>query len=416
MNSRLGTSRPLQGNTRVDEIKVFMLMLAIGNIIYAILMAGYLRTGTADPSMRVWTWAKAVEGCAYIAFWLRPDLPAAFGALISNGLLIGAAMGQMAAYCMFLGYRWRRRLWTVAVAAELQLVAAVVLEATLPQLAILMSLIIAALAGLNAFILFGDRRHLAVLRCVIGGPNLLIALAFLARAWVGISGGELTIFSPGPTQTLIYLGAYLLLIVNGFGFLLLCKQKDERQLQALATTDSLTGLVNRYAFMREAERAQSLALRSGHSLTLMMIDIDHFKQLNDRHGHAAGDEALRRFAEVAGRTLRKHDLMGRLGGEEFAVLLPGTAVLEAMESAERLRLAAAAANVGVADGSYVLTVSIGVAQLFDTETVGEALVRADRALYRAKRNGRNRVEAHASHLAPFTPGGLDTPPGAPCTA
>ncbi|MET0981931.1 MAG: GGDEF domain-containing protein, partial [Telluria sp.] len=222
--------------------------------------------------------------------------------------------------------------------------------------------------------------------------------------------GTLTVFSPGPTQTLIYLAGYLLLIVNGLGFLLLCKQKDERQLRALATTDSLTGLVNRNAFMHEAERARSQARRSRQPLALMMVDIDHFKQLNDRHGHALGDQALCVFARAAGRTLRKHDLMGRLGGEEFAVLLPGTAVLAAMESAERLRLAIAAAPVDAADGSHSMTVSIGVAQLLDTETVGEALVRADRALYRAKRNGRNRVEAHAVHLAPFTPDGLDTTP------
>jgi diguanylate cyclase (GGDEF)-like protein len=148
----------------------------------------------------------------------------------------------------------------------------------------------------------------------------------------------------------------------------------------------------------------------------MMVDIDHFKQLNDRRGYALGDAVLRAFAQAAGRTLRRHDLMGRLGGEEFAVLLPGTAILEALEAAERLRLAALEAPAGVTDGSYSLTVSIGVAQLLEAETVGEALVRADRALYRAKRNGRNRVEAHAVHLAPFAPDGPGAAPGAPSVA
>ena len=393
-----------------------MLMLAIGNIIYAALMAGYLRTGTADPSMRVWTWAKAVEGCAYGAFWLRPDLSPTAGLLLANGLLIAAAVGQMLAYCMFLGYRWQRWLVALGVLAELLLAGGVMLDVSLPRLTVMMSLIIAALAGLVALMLIGRRRDFAVLRCVIAIPNLLISLAFLTRAWIGASGGTLTVFSPGPMQALIYFAAYFLLIANGLGFLLLSKQKDERQLRALATTDSLTGLVNRYGFMHAAERARSQATRTRKPLTLMMIDIDHFKGLNDRHGHATGDEALRVFAQVAERTLRKYDLMGRLGGEEFAVLMPGTAILEAIEAAEGLRLAVAAAAVGVADGSYHMTVSIGVAQLLQAETVGEALVRADRALYRAKRNGRDRVEAHAWHLAPFTPGGLDAPAGAPCVA
>lgn len=395
----------------MSEIKTFLLMLAIGNITYAILMAGYLRSGPAHASMRIWTWAKAVEGCAYIVFWLRPAEPAASDMLLSNGLLIAAGVGQMSAYCMFLGYRCQRRLIALLVLAELLFAAAVLGQMAPPLLSVLMSLIIAGLAGLNACILFGDRRERAVLRCVIGIPNLLIALAFLARAWVGADTGTLTVFAPGPTQTMIFLGAYLLLIVNGFGFLLLCKQQDERQLHTLATTDSLTGLVNRYAFMQEAERAHSLALRSGQPLTLLMIDIDHFKQLNDRHGHAAGDRALCAFAQAAGRSLRRHDLMGRLGGEEFAVLMPGTAVADAMDAAERLRLAVAAMPVEVAHGRHALTVSIGVAQLLDDEAVGAALVRADRALYLAKRHGRDRVEAYAAdapHTAPSAPDGPET--------
>lgn len=151
--------------------------------------------------------------------------------------------------------------------------------------------------------------------------------------------------------------------------------------------------------MHEAERARSPARRSRRPSTLMMVDIDHVKRLTDRHGRAAGDKALRVFAQAAGRTLSAHDLMGRLGGEEFAVLLPGTAIIEAMEAAERLRLVAAQARIGVLDGSCSITVSIGVAQLLDGETVGEALLRAERALYRARHGGRNRTEAHAVHLA-----------------
>jgi diguanylate cyclase (GGDEF)-like protein len=398
----------------VSEVKAFLLMLAIGNIVYAILMAGYLRIGTPHASMRVWTWAKAIEGCSYVVFWLRADVSSPFSVLLSNGLLIAAAVGQMTAYCMFLGYRWQHRLYALALVAELLFAAAVALQVPSPQLAVLMSLIIAVLAGLNAFILIGRRRDVAVLRWAIGIPNLLISLAFVARAYVGIIGGTLTVFSPGPTQMLIYLGAYLLLIVNGFGFLLLCKQKDERQLRTLATTDSLTGLINRYAFMDEAERAHSLAIRSQQALTLLMVDIDHFKQLNDRHGHAAGDHALFVFTRAAKRTLRKHDLMGRLGGEEFAVLLPGTAISEAVEAAERLRLAIAGATVEVADGRHSMTVSIGLAQVLDEETVSAALVRADRALYRAKRDGRNRVRVHAVHLATFAPEGVEATPASGC--
>ena len=405
----------------MNELKVLMLMLAIGNIVYAMMMmAGYLRAGVADASMRLWTWAKLVEGCAYIAFWLRPDLPAQLGMLLANGLLIAAAIGQTGAYCMFLGLRWRHRLLAAVLLGELLLVGVVML-ATSPdqmtiQVTILMSLIIAAQAGVNAFILIGMGRNVALLRRVIAIPNLVLWAAFLVRAWVAAEGGTAFVFSPGPTQTMIYLGAYFLLIVNGLGFVMLCAQKDEGQLRALATTDTLTGLVNRHAFLDEAGRARDEAVRTQQPLTLMMIDIDHFKGLNDRHGQAAADHALRIYAEAAGRALRPQDLMGRLDGEEFAVLLPATAIVEAFDAAEKLRSAVAGTRFDLQGAPHSLTVSVGIARLFDDETVGEALVRADRALHRAKRNGRNRVEVHAAHLAPSTPGGMDAGPGTPCAA
>ncbi|MFC0250644.1 GGDEF domain-containing protein [Massilia consociata] len=375
-----------------------MLMLAIGNVTYAILMAGYYRAGSPEASMKVWTWAKLVEGLAFFAFWLRPEVPPVLGTFLSNGLLIAAAVGETLAYCMFLGYRWERGLLALAIAGELLLAGAIVAGVPGSGMAVLMSLLIASIAGLNALIMIGTGPRFSLLRCIIGAPNLLIALAFYWRAWVAFTGGTPTVFTPSPAQTMIYVGAYFLLIVNGFGFLLLCKQKDEQRLRELATTDSLTGLANRYAFLGEAERAHSLARRLRQPVSLMMVDIDHFKKLNDRYGHAVGDAALRVFAQAAQSRLRAHDVLGRLGGEEFAVLMPATGLHDALEVAERLRVAVAAAALDAGGEPYGMTVSIGVAELAPDEAVSAALQRADKALYAAKRQGRNRVEAGASDI------------------
>ena len=138
-------------------------------------------------------------------------------------------------------------------------------------------------------------------------------------------------------QSVTYLAGYLLMIVNGFGFLLLCKEKDDQKMALLATIDSLTGLVNRRAFFERTDSARLLATRLRSPIALMMIDIDHFKRLNDRFGHATGDEALCVFAATAQQALRDHDIMGRLGGEEFALVLPGTDLEGALQAAERLR-------------------------------------------------------------------------------
>lgn len=389
----------------MGEVKAFMLMLAIGNVTYAILMAGYARTGAPDASMKVWTWAKLVEGAAFFAFWLRPDMPSAVGALVSNGLLIAAAVGEAMAYCMFLGYQWKSRLYVVAVLCELLLFVAVVGGTSLPQLAVLMSLIIAGISGASAFIMFGAKPRFDLLRCIIGAPNLMISVAFFWRAYVAFSGGRLTVFSSSPAQTMIYIGAYFLLTVNGFGFLLLCKQKDERSLRELATKDNLTGLVNRHAFLSRAEQAHALAKRLRQPLALLMIDIDHFKQLNDRYGHTSGDTALRAFAQAGQTGLRKNDLFGRLGGEEFAVLLPAADLGQAMDAAERLRLAVSAVSLDADGENHSITVSIGVTEVSNDEMVSAALARADKVLYVAKRNGRNRVEADVSIAAPFSANG-----------
>jgi diguanylate cyclase (GGDEF)-like protein len=135
------------------------------------------------------------------------------------------------------------------------------------------------------------------------------------------------------------------------------------------------------------------ARRMGRSFALLALDIDHFKRINDTWGHAAGDEALKSFANACRLALREYDILGRVGGEEFAVALPNTGPDGARVIAERLRAAVAELVIHPAKGQFFdLTVSVGVAQLRDTDTgIASLLGRADQALYRAKNGGRNRV-------------------------
>lgn len=160
-----------------------------------------------------------------------------------------------------------------------------------------------------------------------------------------------------------------------------------------AFVDALTGVFNRHWLDEMLARQMERSRVSGQPLSLLMIDVDHFKDFNDRYGHVAGDYALRAVASCLRSALRPTDLLARHGGEEFVVLLPGAALAQAYEVAERLRLAARATSVKRLDGSVLpgVTVSIGVAQLPPTGS-GEAFIElADRALYRAKDAGRDRV-------------------------
>jgi diguanylate cyclase (GGDEF)-like protein len=157
----------------------------------------------------------------------------------------------------------------------------------------------------------------------------------------------------------------------------------------MATSDGLTGLPNRRHFMDNARRELLVARRSDQPLSVLILDIDYFKRINDKNGHAIGDSVLRRFAEVATGSLRASDLISRIGGEEFALVLPGMELPAAVAVAEKLRLAVAEDR---SENLPTLTVSIGIAMLEpDDQGIDDVLRRADRPLYAAKQGGRNRV-------------------------
>jgi two-component system cell cycle response regulator len=163
------------------------------------------------------------------------------------------------------------------------------------------------------------------------------------------------------------------------------------RLEALLREDALTGLSNRRAILTQLAGMVSAARRHGHPLSVAILDLDHFKRINDTHGHAAGDKVLVTAAHALGAHLRAEDQLGRLGGEEFLVLLPDTDGMAARHVAEKLR-----AEVAAAPTEVRVTVSIGVAT-WDGEAPEDLLHRADEALYAAKQAGRDRVLAATLH-------------------
>jgi two-component system, cell cycle response regulator len=168
--------------------------------------------------------------------------------------------------------------------------------------------------------------------------------------------------------------------------------RARQELFALATKDALTGLRNRRYFLEGAETEFARSRRHGRGFALLLIDADHFKQVNDTRGHAAGDRALQGIAEICNRSLREVDLVGRLGGEEFAVAMPEADLVVACQVAERLRQQIGEHEVAAEDQAFRVTVSIGVAAASPADrTLDQMLRRADQALYTAKNSGRNRV-------------------------
>jgi diguanylate cyclase (GGDEF)-like protein len=203
----------------------------------------------------------------------------------------------------------------------------------------------------------------------------------LANAWLSVLSQE----------------AFLMTIATAFILLAMSKERTELRHKTAAMTDPLTGLLNRRAFLQDAETLLHQQISRDRPIGVLLIDLDHFKSINDRFGHAAGDKVLQIFAKTAQASLRQNDLVGRLGGEEFTVVLADASIDNAYLVADRLRNAFAVAAAVIDGQALHATASIGVSVIVDpSQDLARLMTLADQALYLAKARGRNRVE-----VAPF---------------
>ncbi|WP_374764370.1 GGDEF domain-containing protein [Yunchengibacter salinarum] len=230
------------------------------------------------------------------------------------------------------------------------------------------------------------------------GLVFVMVVVFLRGCMQSYRFGRWWAMDPPPQATFMDLvdpvflvGLMFVLSMLGYGTILMTTDRLRDRLQSLVATDELTGLFNRRAFVSVAQMAISAARRGGRPVSLLMLDLDHFKAVNDFHGHAAGDRALKCFAAAMREGRRAEDSISRIGGEEFAVLLPDTAEKGAAIVAETIRRATETIR-DTADEGWPLTVSIGTVTAWGDHLSMEAMMRAaDDALYAAKRQGRNRV-------------------------
>ena len=265
---------------------------------------------------------------------------------------------------------------------------------------VLSSLIITVYAVLTAFELRRERRRptssktRAILVPVLHGVIFLSPI-LTTSLFTGASSAAHTGWFP-------LFALLTLLYVVGTAFIVVVMAKEHSALihKTAAVTDHLTGLFNRRGFLEAAEKLVEAQRKSGQPITVMMFDLDHFKSINDRFGHDTGDDALQAFAATVSTNMRMHDVVGRLGGEEFAAILPG-GVDTALLVAERVRAAFELRGVEISGHMMNATVSIGIAEAVAGDArVSNILSRADRALYAAKAGGRNRVCTQADVPAP----------------
>lgn len=237
-----------------------------------------------------------------------------------------------------------------------------------------------------------------------GGPRHLLTGCFAVAALACYLRGVGSLFAADPSlafvtpagfQAATFLAATAAALASTYAFLLLHKARADAEAMRLATMDPLTGTYNRRTFHEIAERELARARRAGQPLSIIMLDIDHFRAVNEKHGHRVGDALLQHLADVLRSALRQEDMVVRFGGEEFVVLLPEVPGPGAVVVAGRIRKAVAAQEIELGALRIAVTVSAGVAARLDEgpESVDTLIARAEEALALAKRRGRNRVVA-----------------------
>lgn len=351
------------------------------------------------PGLRLWMLSFL---CAFVfstSLLLREQLPEAVSVAISQGAV------SLAAYLCLLGSRAYMCRRAVSHAYAAVAIGALVLGAiyfTVVQPHLGMRFVFAGL-GAGVFFLLTARtlaqgdvrlapaRYLFAVAAVVHGLFLLLR-PLLFR--LGTGEGPLDGVLVARLSQFVVLESVVALVLFAFGTLMLANEHIANELRHLAEVDPLTNVFNRRAFLTLLDKAMSNAQRTGGSgLPVLVMDLDHFKKVNDTWGHQCGDEVLRHFVLLANRCLRREDVLGRLGGEEFAIALPNAGYEGACTVAERLCAMVAAQPMPTDRGAISITVSIGVTLSMPGETPEAALQRADEAMYLAKKRGRNRVEA-----------------------
>lgn len=325
-----------------------------------------------------------------LLFSARGLIPDFFSAVIGNLLLLTGSTLYYIGSQRFLGQRPSYRLWGGLILASAPVFTWYVLvEPNYPVRLAVFTGLMTCLFFTHARLLFKNGANHLFTKLTAG--VLLLQTGFLVLRLVAsfIDSSTAGIFDTSLFQT-VYVTAYALcILLASIGFVLMASERVRSEFEHMATHDHLTGSLTRGAWIHACEREMERCRRHGHSMVLMMMDLDHFKIINDTQGHLVGDQVLVDFTRRVNQLLRLPDRLGRFGGEEFMVLLPETTLDSGLQVAERMRT-----SPQQSADLPAYTVSIGVTTpQGQHETVDSLLARADKALYRAKHLGRNRVEA-----------------------
>ena len=383
------------------DIKTLILALALGNLSLCAALFFFEYESRKSLTMSTWAVAKQLQTAAWLLLYFRGAISDLLTILLGNGLLFaGMALDASALWEAAGRPVWRRYLMPALVAAETLFVVCYGLEIPADLRVALSSLLVAGFFGAGAVALAWAWRGASMLRRYLLVSMLALTAALAARGVLAVALPEGWSWIGADLIRMLAMAAlYLMMLTNAFGYLLLSRERLQAELARLEVVDPLTDVPNRRGFYQALTPWMALARRPGMPTSLIILNLDHFKRVNDSYGHPVGDAVLKTMVDVCKKQLRDSDLMGRLGGAEFAVQLPRTSLEDALMVAERIRNAVAALPVKTERAVINLTASLGVTTIRAEDSTVSLFKRADEALQQAKREGRDRVvEARAASM------------------
>lgn len=382
------TTHTHNGRVTADIPTMFLMIIATSGTLA--LSVGWVTRAEDADGLRLWTAALALQALVFGLFFLRNLIPGFFSILLANtGLSVSYSL-FLAAICQFQQRHLSRLLFwcppvVVAVAFSF-LMANISARIIVGGLVFITQILLVFCALLSRhYRVSGRGKYL-----LASGLGIMISvLAMRILSAIFVPDQLTSILRETPIQVLTFLAAFITLILTSNGFVLMIKERADERIRLMAMKDRLTGIWNRIRLEEAAQLEIARLERYGHPVSLIMVDLDHFKEINDQFGHTMGDVVLKEFCAVVQGCIRTTDLLGRWGGEEFLILLPNSGFANAAPLAERIR---AAVEQHEFAGRHRITASLGFAVCQSTDTWDSWLDRADKALYRAKNAGRNRVE------------------------
>lgn len=385
------------------DLRTLSFVLMLVTISLSILMMLIWRTNRTYPGFGFWAIANISAAAGFLFIGLRGVIPDFVTVIIANGFAFGGVLFTFLGNRSFLGFSNGKVFSIISlILYVLGLTYIEYFDEKVIYRIVFTSLFVAVVNGRNAFdFRRGWLKEKSTTYRFAGAIYLIFSLMMIMRAGLTYSFSDMKDFYvPDWIQSSSFMMLIIFAIVWTFIYMILNNERLQQELKAtkteferLATTDFLTGINNNRRFFEIGESEIQRAKRFRHPLTLIMFDIDYFKKVNDTYGHDAGDRVLIAIVNICKFNLRDLDVLGRLGGEEFGVLLPHADIDVGKMVAGRFRRAFAETEIELPLESIKVTASFGVTEFCESDTeLKDLLNRADAALYEAKQNGRNQVK------------------------